>query len=92
MPAASSPASVQSPLAEVTGDTLRVITGLFCQLPWSIAGSEALLRSTLYEVSPFDPLSFAAVARVLAAISALACWLPTRRAARVEPIVAMRAE
>jgi len=43
-------------------------------------------------VSPFDPLSFAAVALLLAAISALACWLPTRRATRVEPIVAMRAE
>jgi predicted permease len=55
-------------------------------------GLTSLLRSTLYEVSPFDPLSFAAVALVLAAVGAFACWLPARRATRVEPVVALRAE
>jgi ABC-type antimicrobial peptide transport system permease subunit len=51
-----------------------------------------LLRTVLYEVSPFDPASFAAVAIVLALIGLFACWLPARRATRVNPIEALRAE
>jgi ABC-type antimicrobial peptide transport system permease subunit len=55
-------------------------------------GLVRFLRSTLYEVSPFDPVSFAAVALVLAMIGTFACWLPARRAAKVDPLVALRAE
>jgi putative ABC transport system permease protein len=51
-----------------------------------------LLQSFLYEVSPFDLLSFAAVALVLAGIGILACWLPARRATLVNPIDALRSE
>jgi putative ABC transport system permease protein len=50
------------------------------------------LQSSLYEVSPFDPLSFAAVALVLSAIGALAGYIPARRATKVDPMVALRAE
>jgi predicted permease len=50
------------------------------------------LRSLLYEVSPFDPVSFAGVALTLVAIGALACWLPARRATSVNPMEALRAE
>lgn len=46
----------------------------------------------LHEMLPFDPLSFAAVAGLLAAIGGLACWLPARRAAMVDPMIALRAE
>ena len=50
------------------------------------------LRSLLYEVSPFDPVSFIGVGLMLAAIGVLACWLPARRAARVDPMEALRCE
>jgi putative ABC transport system permease protein len=55
-------------------------------------GLTQLLTRVLYAVSPVDPLNLGAVALVLAVIAGLACWLPARRAARVNPIVALRAE
>jgi ABC-type antimicrobial peptide transport system permease subunit len=55
-------------------------------------GLTQLLKRVLFEISPFDPISFAAVAIMLAAIGALACWLPARRATRVDPMTALRAE
>jgi predicted permease len=51
-----------------------------------------LLGTLLYGVSPGDPLTFTAVAALLGAVSLVASYLPARRVARVNPIVAMRAE
>jgi putative ABC transport system permease protein len=51
-----------------------------------------LMRGMLYEVPPHDPLTLAAVAALLLAVGLLACWLPARRATRVNPIEALRAE
>lgn len=51
-----------------------------------------LIRSMLYEVSPADPSTFASVCGVLAAVVGVACWLPARRAAGVDPAVALRHE
>jgi putative ABC transport system permease protein len=51
-----------------------------------------LLSSLLFGVNPTDPLTFTAVALILAAIAMLASWLPAMRAARLEPVMAMRAE
>ncbi|HVE79926.1 MAG TPA: ABC transporter permease [Gemmatimonadaceae bacterium] len=49
-----------------------------------------LLGSLLFGVSPTDPVTFAAVTLTLAAVAAIASWLPARRATRVDPVVAMR--
>ncbi|MGH9792251.1 MAG: FtsX-like permease family protein, partial [Candidatus Acidiferrales bacterium] len=51
-----------------------------------------LLESQLYGVSAFDPLTFVVTPLVLAAAALLACYLPARRAARVDPIAALRHE
>ena len=51
-----------------------------------------LMASLLYGVSPMDPLTFATVAGALALIALVASWVPARRAARVDPVVALRFE
>jgi putative ABC transport system permease protein len=50
------------------------------------------VSSLLFEVSPHDPVAFGVAAVVLAAVSALACWIPARRAAGVNPLEAIRYE
>jgi ABC-type antimicrobial peptide transport system permease subunit len=50
------------------------------------------LSATLYQISPTDPFTFAAVAILLATVALLACYLPARWATRVDPMVALRCE
>ncbi len=79
-------------LGMVFRDTsILVLAGLAVGLPAAF-GATRLISSQLYGVGSADPLSFAAAIIILAAVSALAGFLPARRAARVDPIVALRYE
>lgn len=85
--------------AQVT-DVLRLVLkqgtsltgiGLLIGFGGALAATR-LLRGFLYEITPWDPLTFALVIVVLAAVSLLAAWLPARKASRVDPLVALRCE
>ena len=53
-------------------------------------GLTHLLSSLLYGTTPTDPLTFATAPAVLLAVAALACWIPASRAARIDPVLALR--
>jgi predicted permease len=50
------------------------------------------VTTMLFGVASLDPVTYAAVPLVLLAVAALACWIPARRASRIDPVVTMRAE
>ena len=62
---------------------------------FSIVGAFALSRVTatlLYGVSPSDPVTYGTVALIIALVATAACVVPTRRATRVDPLEAIRAD
>jgi len=71
------------------GAWIASITGLVLGLlgAW---GLNRWLTSMLFEVRPDDPFTFTAVAAALMAVSFAACWLPARRAARIDPAIALK--
>jgi predicted permease len=80
--------------AEVAASVVRrgawmAVLGILIGLgaAWGLAG---LVRQMLFGVEPQDPVTLGAVAAVLLAVTLLASWLPARRAARVDPMVALR--
>jgi predicted permease len=81
-------------------DVVRMIVGqsLILAVVGIVAGSALalgvarLLKGSLYGVGAADPVTFVSVGMVWLAVAALAAWLPARRAARVDPLVALRCE
>jgi predicted permease len=80
------------------GDVMRLVAGegLRMALAGVLAGGVAasgltrLIESQLFGVKAHDPWTFAAVAMVLALVALAACWIPARRAMRVDPMAALR--
>jgi putative ABC transport system permease protein len=66
---------------------LGVVIGLVAALALT-----RVMRNLLYEVEPGDPLTLLAVSILLVATALFACWLPARRAARIDPMEALRCE
>jgi ABC-type lipoprotein release transport system permease subunit len=76
----------------VLGLGLRLsLAGLLAGLIGAFA-VERLLMSVVPELPARDPLAFAWIALTLMAVALMACWLPARRAAKVDPMEALRCE
>jgi predicted permease len=67
------------------------LVGVAIGLAAAVAASRALV-TLLFGVSRLDPLTYAGVIALLAGVSAVACWIPAARAARVDPSITLRAE
>jgi predicted permease len=79
-------------LWSVASEPVRLVAiGLVLGLGITLAGGR-VVGSLLYGMRPTDPLTLAAVALVLLAVALLATWLPARRATRVDPMIALRAD
>ena len=70
---------------------LLTIAGLTIGLAGAWAAGRALV-SLLFGISGSDPLTYVSVAAVLMAVAGVACWIPARRAARIDPVTTLRAE
>ena len=91
---------IRMALGALPRDVLRLVLGsgsriIGIGLLFGTAGalvSTRLISALLFNVSPYDPVSYFAIIVLLSAIALLACWVPARRATKVDPIVALRAE
>jgi len=74
----------------VLGDGARLaVAGIGLGLLGALALTR-VLRSLLFEVAPTDPGTFASVVGLLVGVAAIACYLPARRAVKVDPVTALR--
>jgi putative ABC transport system permease protein len=87
-------------LGAQAGDALRMVIGdgmkrVAAGIAFGFAGTLALTRlmaGLLYDVEPRDPVTLASVSVVLALAGLLACWIPARRATKVDPVAVLRCE
>ena len=87
-------------LGAMKTDILRLVVGqaiLLVAISLTIGlaaalGATRLLRSLLYEVGIWDPLTFGAIVVLLSLVAIFAAWLPARRATKISPLTALRAE
>jgi putative ABC transport system permease protein len=91
---------VRMALGAVIGDVLLLVmrqgftpvaVGLAVGIGAAVGASQ-LLRSILYGVTPTDPVTYASVVAILAAVALVACIAPARRAAKVDPLLSLRSE
>jgi putative ABC transport system permease protein len=79
-------------LAVVLREGIKLtVIGLVIGVPLAM-GLMNMLPNVLYGVGRHDPLTFAVIALILGAVATLACYVPARRAANVDPMVALRYE
>jgi predicted permease len=78
-------------MAVVKQSLLLAAGGCIAGLGGALALSKTL-RSFLFEVSPMDPMTFSAVPALMVIVALIAAWVPARRAAAVDPMVALRGE
>ncbi len=91
---------VRIALGATRQDVFRLVVGQGLRLPAigvaaGLAGAFAvsrLLEHLLFQVSPSDPATFVGVGVLLMAVALLACWIPARRATRIDPIAALRCD
>ena len=70
---------------------LLVLSGTVIGIVSALAVSR-LLENLIYDVKPFDPLTFASVGSSVLLVAMLACYIPARRATKTDPMIALRAE
>jgi len=92
--------AIRSALGATPGRAIRAVVGEGAMLAGAgvllgiggALGAGRGLRSLIFGVSPYDPATLGGVAVLVGALSLLACYLPARRAAQIDPLAALRAD
>jgi predicted permease len=91
---------IRMALGAQTADVLKLVVGQGLKLVFAgvmiglfaALGATRLMKSLIYGASATDPLTFVVIALLLTAVALAACWIPARRATKVDPLMALRCE